>query len=48
MYVKGGFFVELKECNGALKHLNYYGNKLGGECVEIPQWQKDSLKNDNQ
>lgn len=42
-YVKGGYFYSLDQCNGTIKHLAFYGNKVAGQCIEIPEWQKSSL-----
>jgi len=33
VYVAGGFFKTLKGCNNVIKHLKYYGVKVGGECL---------------
>ncbi len=32
LYVAGGFFEKLKDCNNAIKHLKYYGVTVGGDC----------------
>ena len=44
LYVQGGYFVDLRHCTDAIKHLKYYGNKVGAACVEMPGWEKENLK----
>jgi hypothetical protein len=40
-YVKGGYFYTLDQCHDAIKHLAFYGNKLGCQCIEITNWERD-------
>lgn len=35
LYVLGGYFRTLKDCNGAIKHQQYYGSKVGGNCLSV-------------
>lgn len=42
-YVRGGFFSSLDRCNDAIRHLSFYGNKVGGTCVEIADWERKKL-----
>jgi hypothetical protein len=42
-YVRGGFFSSLDRCNDAIRHLSFYGNKVGGTCVEITDWERKKL-----
>lgn len=42
-YVRGGFFVSLDKCNDAIRHLKFYGNKIGGVCIELEPWEFESL-----
>ena len=42
-YVRGGFFASLERCNDAIRHLSFYGNKVGGTCVEIADWERKKL-----
>jgi hypothetical protein len=42
-YVRGGFFSSLDRCNDAIRHLSFYGNKVGGACVEIADWERKKL-----
>ena len=42
-YVRGGFFSFLDRCNDAIRHLAFYGNKVGGTCVEITDWERKRL-----
>lgn len=43
VYVKGGYFPSLDSCNDAIRHLTYYGNKVGAACAEIPDWQRSAI-----
>lgn len=43
-YVKGGIFPSLDQCNDAVRHLTFYGNKLGGACVEISELDRENLR----
>ena len=43
-YVRGGFFASLDRCNDAIRHLSFYGNKVGGTCVEIEDWERKKLE----
>lgn len=40
---KGGYFRSLDSCNDAIRHLTYYGNKVGAACAEIPDWQCSAI-----
>lgn len=42
-YVRGGFFSSLDRCNDAIRHLAFFGNKVGGTCVEIADWERKKL-----
>lgn len=42
-YVRGGYFASLDRCNDAIRHLSFYGNKIGGTCVEITEWDRKKL-----
>ena len=43
-YVQGDYFFKLRYCTDAIKHLDYYGNKLGGTCIELSDSEKQELK----
>jgi hypothetical protein len=45
-YVKGGFFFSLDQCNDAVRHLTFYGNKVGSACVEISDLDRGKLKSE--
>lgn len=36
LFVDGGRFANLEACQDELRHLEFYGNTLGGECVDVP------------
>jgi hypothetical protein len=42
-YVRGGFFAALDRCNDAIRHVSFYGAKLGGTCVEITESERQKL-----
>jgi hypothetical protein len=42
-YVKGGYFFSLDACNDAIRHLSFYGAKLGGACVELTEAERRGL-----
>lgn len=42
-YVRGGFFSSLDRCNDAIRHLSFYGTKVGGTCVEITDSERKKL-----
>lgn len=42
-YVRGGYFASLDRCNDAIRHVSYYGAKLGGTCVEITDSERQWL-----
>ena len=43
-YVKGGYFFSLDQCSDAVRHLAFYGNKVGAACIEIPDRDRQNLK----
>lgn len=42
-YVRGGYFVTLDRCNDAIKHLRYYGVRIGANCVELRESERKKL-----
>ena len=42
-YVRGGYFASLDRCNDAIRHLVFYGNKVGGTCVELTDEERARL-----
>jgi hypothetical protein len=42
-YVRGGYFSSLDRCNDAIRHLAFYGSKVGGTCVELADWERKKL-----